>query len=238
MPRSGTSLIEQILASHSQFHGAGELQLAQHAFEAIPELMNRTEVPLDCVADLSPTAVDQLALWHEEELAKVDGGKAARIIDKMPENYLYLGLLATLFPRSVFIHCRRDPRDVATSCWLTGFRSVRWASDTHHIASRFQQYHRLMAHWRTVLPASIHEVEYEEAVADTESVARRLLATCDMSWEPACLDFHTTQRPVRTASSTQVRQPVYSSSVGRWKHYQRELSDLFDALPLDLGSCS
>jgi tetratricopeptide (TPR) repeat protein len=238
MPRSGTSLIEQILASHSQFYGAGELQLAQHAFEAIPEVLNRTETPLACVADLNPTAVGQLARWHDEQLAQLDGGKAPRIIDKMPENYLYLGLLATLFPRSVFIHCRRDPRDIATSCWLTGFRSVRWASDKHHIASRFQQYHRLMNHWRTFLPAPIHEVQYEEAVAETEAVARRLLAACDMSWEPACLDFHKTHRPVRTASSIQVRQPVYRSSVGRWKHYQRELADVFDALPLDQGSCS
>ena len=93
----------------------------------------------------------------------------------MPDNYIHLGLLATLFPNAVFIHCRRDLRDVAVSCWMTGFRSVRWTNDTHHIASRFQQYDRLMKHWRAVLPAPIHHVDYEETVDDLEGVARRLL---------------------------------------------------------------
>jgi len=233
LPRSGTTLIEQILASHSQFHGAGELALAQQAFKAVPDLLDRALPPLACVADLSALATRELALWYEERLRELDGGKAARIIDKMPDNYIHLGLLATLFPNSVLIHCRRDLRDVAVSCWMTGFRSVRWACDTRHIASRFQQYNRVMNHWRTVLPAPIHVVDYEETVADPEGVARRLLAACGMGWEPACLDFHRSPRPVRTASSIQVRQPVYRSSIGRWKNYEGELAELFAALPCD-----
>jgi tetratricopeptide (TPR) repeat protein len=233
MPRSGTSLIEQVLACHSKFHGAGELLLAQQAFEAIPEVMERTEPPLECIAGLTPAAVRQLALWYERQLVATDGGTAERIIDKMPENYIYLGLLATLFPRALFIHCWRDPRDVATSCWLTGFRSVRWASDTRHIISRFQEYDRLMHHWRSVLPTPIHVVHYEQIVADPEGETRRLLAACEMEWEPACLEFHRSRRPVRTASSTQVRQPMYRGSIGRWKNYESELADLFEALPRD-----
>lgn len=156
---------------------------------------------------------------------------AARVGDKMPENYVHLGLLATLLPNAVFIHCRRDLRDVAVSCWITGFRSVHWTNDTQHIAARFQQYDRLMKHWRAVLPAAIHEVDYEETVDDVEGVARRLLAACGLEWEPACLEFHGTKRPVRTASFSQVRQPVYRGSVGRWKNYETELADLFAALP-------
>ena len=149
----------------------------------------------------------------------------------MPDNYLYLGLLAILFPSAVFIHCRRDLRDVAVSCWMTDFRSIRWANDRDHIASRFQQYHRLMDHWQDVLPVPIHEVDYEETVADLEAVARRLVAACGLDWEPACLEFHRTERPVRTASVMQVRQPVYQRSVARWKHYEPALGELFAALP-------
>ena len=163
--------------------------------------------------------VRRLADIHLDRLAVIDGGGNERIVDKMPENYLYLGLLAVLFPNAVFIHCRRDLRDVAVSCWMTDFTSIRWANDPAHIASRFQQYRRVMDHWSTVLPVAIHHVDYEENVADLESVARRLIDACGLEWEPACLDFHQTQRPVRTASVTQVRQPVYTRSVARWKNY-------------------
>jgi hypothetical protein len=231
LPRSGTTLIEQILASHSQFHGAGELTLARQDFQAIPELLGREEAPVACVAGLTSEVVRSLAEWHDEQLRALDGGRAARIGDKMPDNYIHLGLLAMLFPNAVFFHCRRDPRDVAVSCWMTGFRSVRWTNDARHIAARMHQYERLMNHWRAVLPAVIHEVDYEQTVDDLEGVARRLLAACGLDWEPACLDFHRTKRPVRTASFNQVRQPVYRGSVGRWKNYETELADLFAALP-------
>jgi Sulfotransferase family len=137
-----------------------------------------------------------------------------------------------MFPRATLIHCCRDFRDVAISCWLTGFRSVRWTNATEHIASRFEQHVRLINHWRSVVPAPIHQVNYEETVADLEGTARRLVAACGLDWDPACLDFHRTRRPVRTASFAQVRQPVYASSVARWKHYQSELADFFAVLPV------
>ena len=170
---------------------------------------------------------------HLDALRRLDGGDAECVVDKMPDNYMYLGLLAAMFPNAVFIHCRRDLRDVAVSCWMTDFRSIRWANDPDHIAHRFRQYRRLMDHWRAVLPVTIHEVDYEETVADLEGVARRLLAACGLEWDPACLEFHRTNRPVRTASVAQVRQPVYKQSVARWKNYERELADLFAALPGD-----
>ena len=149
----------------------------------------------------------------------------------MPDNYLYVGLLALLFPRATFIHCRRDLRDVAVSCWMTDFRSIRWANDPEHIAGRFIQYRRLMDHWQAVLPVPIHAVDYEETVADLESVARRLIAACGLKWEPGCLNYHKTKRPVRTASVTQVRQPVYRKSVARWRNYSESLADLISTLP-------
>lgn len=231
LPRSGTTLIEQVLASHSQMHGAGELRLARQSFEAIPEVTGQTTRPLECLAHLNAAAVQELARKHLAQLDARDGGKAARVVDKMPDNYLYLGLLATLFPQATFIHCRRDLRDIAVSCWMTDFRSIPWANDPSHIARRFQQYRRLAEHWRGVLPVQVLEVDYEETVTDLEAVARRLVAACGLAWEPSCLRFHENRRPVRTASVVQVRQPVYRSSLARWKHYEPELADLIAALP-------
>jgi hypothetical protein len=151
----------------------------------------------------------------------------------MPDNYIYLELLAALFPLATFIHCRRDLRDVAVACWMTDFRSIRWANDPEHIASRFRQYHRLMEHWRTVLPVPVHEVVYEQLIDAFETEARRLLAACGLEWEPACGRFHETARPVRTASVTPVRQPLYRRGLARWKHYEASLADLFARLPID-----
>ena len=172
----------------------------------------------------------RLASRHLERLRTLNP-TALRIVDKMPENYLYLGLLASLFPRAKFIHCRRDLRDVAVSCWMTHFQNIRWANDEQHIASRFQAYQRIMDHWRKVLLVPLLEVDYEETVADLEGVARHLVAWCGLAWEPTCLDFHQAKRPVRTASVVQVRQPVFRTSVGRWKHYEHALATLLTAIP-------
>ena len=123
---------------------------------------------MDCVALLDAPSLGRLAEQHDQWLRALAGNQAERIVDKMPDNYLYLGLLAAMFPQAVFVHCRRDLRDVAVSCWMTDFRSILWANDPEHIASRFRQYRRLMDHWRGVLPAPIHEFDYEETVSDLE----------------------------------------------------------------------
>ncbi len=172
----------------------------------------------------------QIAQLHDDRLRNL-GGSAARVVDKMPDNYIYLGLVTVLFPGATFIHCKRDLRDVAVSCWMTNFRSIKWANDPEHISSRFAQYLRLMDYWRAVLPATIHEVDYEEAVLELESVPRRLLDACGLDWEPSCLEFHKTSRPIRTASVTQVRQPIYRRSLARWRNYAESLADLFSILP-------
>ena len=230
LPRSGTTLIEQILSSHPQVHGAGEIPLSRRSLDEIPELLGRTDPPLNSVTDWNPELIHQLAGRHDQRRRELDGGRSQRIVTKMHEDYYYLGLIALMFPRAVVIHCRRDLRDVAFSCWLTNFRQVPWANHFDHIATRFGEYRRLMEHWRSVLPATIHPVDYEQTVADLEGVTRRLLAACGLDWHPACLEFHRTRRPVRTASMTQVRKPIYRRSVGRWKSYEHELGVLFSRL--------
>ncbi len=227
LPRSGTTLIEQILASHSCVFGAGELLLARDAFAATRENgKNRGTPP----AGLNRESIQRLALRHLDELQRRNT-TALRVVDKMPDNYLGLGFLVALFPQARFIHCRRDLRDVAVSCWMTNFRTVRWASDAGHIAARFRDYQRLMDHWRKVLPAPVLDVSYEETVTNLEAVARRLVAWCGLEWEPGCLEFHRGKRAVRTASSVQVRQPLYATSVGRWRHYEQALATLLSAIP-------
>ena len=262
-----------MLASHSQVHGAGEFRLTRNTLESIPNVLGRSDRPLECLPLVDAAVIQHLAQQHETELLKIQyfqkrsgirtnsvtapgilansatkpsnlgtteigGCPAERIVDKMPDNYTHLGLLAVLFPRATFIHCTRNLRDVAVSCWMTDFRSIRWANDPQHIATRFQQYHRLMKHWKKTLPVPIHEVNYEETVAGLEAVARRLLEACGLDWEPACLRFHETQRPVRTASVTQVRQPIYKQSVARWKNYETTLAPLFAALPHTTDNCA
>ncbi|MGA2253166.1 MAG: sulfotransferase [Thermoguttaceae bacterium] len=183
LPRSGTTLIEQILASHSQVFGAGEIKLA---LDTMAALGRQGVDSIEGLRQMDRQTAHRLASSHLERLRALDHA-ALRIVDKMPENYLYLGLLASQFPRAKFIHCRRDLRDVAVSCWMTHFRDVRWANDPQHIASRFHEYQRIMEHWRKVLPVPLLEVDYEETVADLEGVARKLVAWCGLEWEPACI---------------------------------------------------
>lgn len=230
LPRSGTTLTEQVLASHSRVFGAGELHFAREDLAALAPDDGLLSA-LAAVSQLDRATLHRVAQRHLERLVELDG-KATRIVDKMPDNYLYLGLLVLLFPKAKFIHCRRDVRDVAISCWMTQFRHIRWANDFDHIAARFQGYQRLMAHWRNVLPTPLLEVDYEEMVTDFEGTARRLVSWCGLEWEPACRAFHEGKRPVRTASVTQVRQPIYTRSLARWKHYEPALTPLFARLPV------
>ncbi len=230
MPRSGTTLVEQVLASHPQVFGAGELRLVRETYKTIPEATGQpAQAPLDCVNHLDHASLRRLASRHLDALEALNS-VADRVVDKMPENTLYLGLLAAMFPRARLIHCRRDPCDVALSCWMTHFGELRWACDPDHIASRINEYRRLMDHWQRVLPVPIFELEYETMVADLEGVSRRLVAWCGLDWDPACLAFHQTRRPVRTTSVAQVRQPVYTSSIGRWKNYERSMASMFARL--------
>jgi tetratricopeptide (TPR) repeat protein len=224
LPRSGTTLTEQILAAHSQACGAGELHWVRESFLTLADIP-ADERAIGALVRADREAVERTARRHLERLQGLNA-TAARVVDKMPDNYLYLGFLAALFPRAKFIHCRRDLRDVAVSCWSTNFRSTAWTCDPDHIVSRLELYLRVMNHWRAVLPVPVLDVDYEETVSDLEGMARRLVAWCGLEWEPACLAFHEGKRPVRTASVAQVRQPVYRSAAGRWKNYEGALAPL------------
>ena len=159
MPRSGTTLTEQILASHPKVHGAGERRFAALGFQLLPSAMGKNASPLDCFAEVGREALTAIANWHLGQIDKLAPAGKTRVVDKMPENFLSLGWIATLFPKARIIHCRRDLRDVALSCWMTNFRTIRWASDQEHIALRFHDYHRVMEHWRRVLPVPLLEVD-------------------------------------------------------------------------------
>jgi tetratricopeptide (TPR) repeat protein len=229
LPRSGTTLLEQILASHPQIHGAGELPLGKESFDKVPALLGHSDPPAVCMPQITEAAVQQIGKSHLADLQRFNA-QARRIVDKMPDNYLWLGFLATLFPTGKFIYSKRDVRDIAVSCWITNFKQIRWACDQEDIAGRILSHLAIMDHWRRVLPVDVLEVEYEETVANTETVARRIIDFCGLEWDPACLSFHENQRTVRTASLSQVRQPIYKGSVERWRRYEKALAPLFSAL--------
>ena len=231
MPRSGTTLTEQIIASHPEVHGAGERPYAQRSLALLTQVPGApTGNPLDCLLVADQSALQAAAAWHLDQLAALDGGTALRVVDKMPDNYNLLGWLAILFPRARFIHCRRDPRDVALSCWITNFAAIRWANDLDHLSRRIQQYRRLMAHWKKVLPRPVLEVDYEAVVADQEGQSRRMLDWLGLEWNERCLNFHETERLVRTASVSQVRQPIYQRSIARWQPYADMLAPVLASL--------
>jgi tetratricopeptide (TPR) repeat protein len=226
LPRSGTTLVEQILASHPRVFGAGELRYCQETVQALSGVMNHGDTPFEYLLDQGRETARHFAQQHLDRLRALDQ-RADRIVDKMPENFQHLGLINVLFPGARLIHCRRDFRDVALSCRLTNFASLSWPCNTEHLVSYFEEYARLMDHWRKVLPSPPLDVHYEEMVEDTEPVARRVVDWCGLDWDPACLRFYETERTVQTASVAQVRRPIYKTSIGRWKSYEKLLSELF-----------
>jgi len=235
MPRSGTTLTEQILASHPEVHGAGERPFARQGMSLLPHVLGQVDDDVfDCVTRADQSALAAVAQWHLARLDALDGGRAVRIIDKMPDNYALLGWLAVLFPRARFIYSRRDLRDVALSCWITNFAEIRWANDMAHIAHRIGQHIRLMDHWRRVLPVRFLEVDYESIVADQEGESRRLVDWLGLDWHDRCLQFFKTERLVRTASVTQVREPIYRRSLARWQHYEK----LLEPVLVELRRCA
>ncbi len=225
MPRSGTTLVEQILASHKQVHGAGE---RKDIFEIEARLEGDT-------SGRPPSEWDQAVVRREAaaQIARLQalGGSAERVVDKLPDNILQLGLIAVLFPNARVIICRRDPRDICLSCFFQRFRDgMAWTYDLADTAARTSEIERLTAYWHSVLPLRMMEVHYETLVGDLEGESRRLIDFLGLDWDDACLSFHATERAVQTASFWQVRQPLYASSAGRWRHYQPHIRPVLDGL--------
>ncbi|ALG67545.1 tetratricopeptide repeat-containing sulfotransferase family protein [Beggiatoa leptomitoformis] len=226
MMRSGTSLVEQILASHPQVYGAGELNYLPQLAQQLPNILKvNTPFPA-CVSALTADVLRPLAdkLLQQLQAYKPD---ARKVTDKLPANFLYLGLIARLFPNAIIIHCQREPLDTCLSIYFQRFsQNHPYAYNLNNIAHYYRDYQRLMAHWQTVLPVKIHTVCYEELLVNQEDISRQLIAACGIEWDERCLHYHQTARTVRTASHWQVRQPVYKSSMARWKHYEAYLTDI------------
>ncbi len=223
MPRSGSTLVEQILASHPQVFGAGELG-------EVPRIVTRLASEATSKF-LLPTqeATQQRATELLDQFTKLANG-AARLTTKTLDNYLHLGVIATLFPRARIIHCKREPLDVGLSCYFQNFQEIAFSFSLETIGAFYCMYEQMMSHWAQVLPMPIHEVGYEELVQNQEAVSRRLLAYCGLPWDDRCLDFHSNRRAVLTASSVQVRKPISTKSIGRWKNYHKHLEPLIKAL--------
>ena len=231
MPRSGSTLIEQILASHPRVFGAGELDDFSRAVTQLADPLGaRTQFP-----ELTRTLADEeLVRLGTRYLRGIQtmAPNAERVTDKMPSNFRFAGLIHLALPNARIIHTRRDPVDTCVSCFSTLFaRGQPFAYELGELGHYYRAYERLMDHWQAVLPEGVMlEVRYEELVADLEGQARRLVAHCGLTWDEACLTFYRTQRPVKSVSATQVYQPLYNTSVGRGSCYGDLLQPLFDAL--------
>lgn len=237
MPRAGTSLVEQIVASHSQVHGAGELVF----FPAqVPALVRReghgTGYPRGLgrrLVELGQLAPRYLALLQQRN------GEAARVTDKMPYNFLYLGAIAALFPQARVIHCRRDPLATCHSIFTRDLAgSHPYSYDLESLAEAYVGYRRLMAHWRQRLPIAMLDLDYEQLLDDQAGESRRLVEFLGLPWEDACLRFHESRRVVATASQWQVRRPLYTEARDHWRNYQQALAPLAAALARGAASGS
>ncbi len=230
MPRAGTTLVEQVISSHPRIEGAGELSDLDMIGANLPKTLSVSRPYPDCIAWLDERTARALAESYLERLRLVSES-ALRVVDKMPTNYLHLGLIAVLFPRARIIHCQRDPMDVCLSCYFQYFSTqLNFTFDLVDLGFYYRQYERLMAHWRRVLPVPLLEIRYEDLVQNHEEISRRLVDFCGLEWDERCLEFYNNRRPVKTASSWQVRQPIYATSVARWKPYERYLESLREAL--------
>jgi tetratricopeptide (TPR) repeat protein len=231
MPRSGTTLVEQILASHPTVHGAGELATFDKVVQSVHG-SNNAKLPFpEFVRATNGSALRQIGSRYLAELKQI-APDSERVTDKMPSNYYYAGLIHLALPSAKIIHCVRDPVDTCVSCFSKLFSGAQVHTyDLAELGRYYRRYERLMAHWRRVLPKGrILDVRYEDVVADLERQARRILAYCALPWDDRCLAFHQTKRPVRTASATQVRRPIYNTAVGRWRGYADDLGPLLEAL--------
>ncbi len=225
MPRSGTTLLQQILASHPQVYGAGELS----DIADITRSLGGTDVKSAAIG-WPREQIDAAAQRHVQKLRSMDEN-ALRVVDKMPSNVHRLSLIALLFPSARVIFCNRDARDTCLSCYFQWFATGNtFAFDLAHCGHEQLATDRLMRHWRQVLPMKMLDVQYEDLVADLEGQSRRLIEFLDLPWDPACLDFHRTQTTIVTASSWQARQPIYQKSVGRWRNYEKHLGPLLEVL--------
>jgi tetratricopeptide (TPR) repeat protein len=231
MPRSGTTLVEQVLASHPEVAGGGELYaLSQQVAKGVPALGHVGAYPA-WMPRLTDADLQHLGAAYVALLRQCDP-RATFVTDKMPSNFRFVGLIRLMLPRAKIVHVRRDPADTCLSCYTKPFvEGQAFSFDLGELGRYYRAYDELMAHWRSVLdPGDMLEVQYERLVDDLEAQARRLLRYCGLGWDDACLRFHETDRAVATASTQQVRRPLYATSRRRWERFAPHLDALFAAL--------
>ena len=230
LPRSGSTLIEQILASHSQVDGTHELGDLARSIQAARRSRHRGLRFPKGLSRLSPDDWGELGRRYIEE-TKIHRGTAPYFVDKNPNNFVYAGIVRIALPNARIIDARRHPLDSCFGSYKQLFASGQpFTYDMTELGEYYLQYCRLMDHWRQVLPGFVLEVHYEEVVADLETQVRRILDFCGLPFEDNCLRFHETERAVKTASSEQVRRPIYSSSVNLWRNYEPHLEELIHIL--------
>lgn len=233
MPRSGTTLTEQIISSHPQVIGAGEVEFWVNAANTMPYLLETSESYPECMPQITPEKAASLAERYIQQLLKIAGPGAtpARITDKFPHNFVNLGLIAMLFPNAPIIHCKRNAMDNCLSIFFQTFGGKHaYAYDLGNIGHHYKCYEKLMSHWHSVFPGRILDISYEDTISDPEYWSRKLIEHVELEWDDACLAPHKLERTVKTASQWQVRQPIYKTSVERWKNYERHLGPLIEAL--------
>ena len=231
LPRSGSTLLEQILASHSQVEGTSELPYLSR----VANWLNRNRVDginyPEAVRELQPANLRSLGQDYLDYAGMHRRAGTPRFIDKMPNNFPNVGFLSLILPHAKIIDARRHPLDACLSCYRQLFaKGQSFTYDLTEIGEYYLQYQRLLDHWHEVLPGRVLTVQYEEVVADLETQVRRILDYCELPWDSACLKFYESERAVRTPSSEQVRQPIYDRSIGHWRHFERHLGELIDVI--------
>ena len=230
MPRSGTSLVEQILASHPEVTGAGELELLEDLERRAPTLLGRTGTYPECLKAAGSDDLARLARPYLDGITTLAAGRKY-VTDKMPGNYERLGLIEKLFPGACVIHVIRDARDTCVSCYFQNFsKNLTYTTELRTLGEVYRIYERMMDHWHSTLSIPILDLRYESLVASPETEVRRILEFCGLPWDSHCLEFHQSTRYINTASYDQVRRPIYQSSIGRWKNYEVHLQELIEVL--------
>jgi len=230
MPRSGTSLVEQILSSHPQVFGAGELNEINLLARSVADVTGGDTGYPACIHSISQTSVDKLAQQHLDCLDTFSPD-ALRITDKLPHNFMHLGLISILFPEAHIIHCVRNPLDTCLSIYFQNFNWMhQYSNDLAHLGNYYNQYQRLMEHWTTTLDIPLLEVQYEHLVKDQKKTSQSIVKFCGLEWDECCLQFHKSERKIATASYDQVRRPIYTGSIARWKNYEQHIAPLIAAL--------
>lgn len=230
MPRSGTSLVEQILASHPDIYGAGELNVLNDMVKQLPKTNNNKTPYPDHVINLSNAALNEMAERYLSHINNINAEKNF-ITDKMPDNFQYLGLINILFPKAKIIHCTRDPHDTCLSCYFQQFSGdYPYAYKLENLGYYYNHYRDLMLYWKKTLTIPIIEVKYETLVGESRATVEGLLEYLNLVWDENCLSFNQSSRVVTTASAQQVSKVLYNTSINRWRHYEVFLSSLSNAL--------